>query len=137
MSEFLTLEQIRAKNAAQDQALQEKMLLGQLKGTQQQDPSPYFAASNIAKPTMAEKTEFDKADAANSLAQGAATGAMTGNPYMAAATVGGSLLTQAMANKAQAEQAQRQRAMQIAENQLQGESRAFEMLMNAYRGALR
>ena len=56
---------------------------------------------------------------------------------MAAATVGGSLLTQAMANKAQAEQAQRQRAMQIAENQLQGESKAFEMLMNAYRGALR
>ena len=78
-----------------------------------------------------------EAGAANALTQGAATGAMTGNPYTAAATVGGSLLTQAMANKAQAEQAQRQRAMQIAENQLQGESRAFEMLMDAYRGALR
>lgn len=78
-----------------------------------------------------------EAGTANALTQGAATGAATGNPWMAAATVGGSLLTQAMASKAQAEQAQRQRAMQIAENQLQGESRAFEMLMNAYRGALR
>lgn len=137
MSEFLTLEQIRAKNAAQDQALQEKMLLGQLKGTQQQDTSPYFAASNIAKPTMAEKTEFNKAGLANALTQGATAGAMTGNPYMAAAAVGGSLLSQAMANEAQAKQAQRQRAMQIAQEQGQGEQRAFQMLMEAYKGALR
>ena len=71
------------------------------------------------------------------MTEGAASGAATGNPYVAAATVGGSLLAQAMSNEAQAKQAQRQRAMQIAQEQGQGEQRAFQMLMDAYRGALR
>ena len=99
-------------------------------------PKPIDLGAQKMSQAIQQQGKAGETAIAKSMADGAATGAMTGNPYMAAATVGGSLLTQAMANKAQAEQAQRQRAMQIAENQLQGESKAFEMLMNAYRGAL-
>ena len=74
----------------------------------------------------------------SSLAQagtaGATAGLATGNPYIAAATIGGSLLAQSMANDAQAKQAQRQRAVQIAQEQAQGEQNAYRMLMDTYRG---
>lgn len=111
-------------------------------------PSSYLNSSStegsISMPSIAtasnvttEQPPVADSGVSNAIMQGASTGAATGNPYAAAAMVGGSLLTQSMANKAQAEQARRQREVQIAQEHAQGQQRALQMLMEAYRGALR
>lgn len=59
------------------------------------------------------------------------------NPATAAMMVGGQLLAQSLANEAQAKQAQRQRAMEIAQQHSQGERAGIDQMLSAWRGALR
>ena len=78
-------------------------------------------------------------DAANaaSLGASAAGGAMAGGPVGAGIAVGGQLLAQYMANKAQAEQAKRQRDIEIAQQHSAGERQGIDQMLSAWRGALR
>lgn len=64
-------------------------------------------------------------------------GMAAGGPVGAGIAVGGQLLAQYMANQAQAEQAKRQRAMEIAQQHSAGERQGIDQMLSAWRGALR
>ena len=126
---FIPYEEMMMKN-------DEEKLLGQLKGSVPQDMSPYIAASTQPKISPAQSAQIDEAQMA-SLVPAAAGGAMAGGPAGAAMMVGGQILAQAMANEAQAKQAQRQRAIEIAQQHSQGERQGIDQMLSAWRGALR
>lgn len=65
------------------------------------------------------------------------SGAAVGGPVGAAIAVGGTLLAQSMAAEAQAKQAQRQRAIEIAQQHSQGERQGIDQMLSAWRSALR
>jgi len=73
-------------------------------------------------------------DAANAASLGASA---AGGPVGAVIAVGGQLLAQYMANKAQAESAKRQRDMEIAQQHSAGERQGIDQMLSAWRGALR
>lgn len=98
--------------------------------------SPLGGAQHSAKIAQQGQQGMDAANAA-SLGSSAAGGAMAGGPVGAGIAVGGQLLAQYMANKAQAEQARRQRSMEIAQQHSAGERQGIDQMLSAWRGALR
>ena len=71
------------------------------------------------------------------LATAGATGAAMGGPVGAGIAVGGSLLTQSLANSAQNARDKRNRAVQIEDEYTKNMSNNLSNLLAAYRGALR
>jgi len=68
---------------------------------------------------------------------GAAGAAASGNPYMAAASIGGQFLSQYLAAKAAQERQKQALAMKAEENYSNDQNNAFKSLMGTYRSALR
>lgn len=95
----------------------------------------------FAKPTQSQAMAASMSPQSPGIEKAALAGgttmAMTGNPYLAAAMVGGQLLSQSMANQAQAEQARRQREMQILGEKGAGEQRGIDQMLTAWRSSLR
>lgn len=93
-----------------------------------------LGGSNYASQIQSQGTSGEAAiiDAATK----GGTAWLAGGPAAAGIAVAGSLLAQSMANKAQAEQAKRQRAMEIAQQQAQGEQRGYEQMLGAWGKAL-
>lgn len=77
--------------------------------------------------------QFDAAQAP----AGAAGGFALSNPMAAGISVGGAFLSNYLAQRAADERARRDREVQIAQNQAEGEQNAFRFLDNVYKGALR
>lgn len=137
---FKTMEEIMADQERESQVAKDQILQKQLTGEAPQDMSPYIAGSTTPRATAAQTAAPSGdggAGATSALAAGGTTLATTGNPYLAGAMVGGQLLAQSMANQAQAEQARRQRAIEIANQHSAGERQGIDQMLSAWRGALR
>lgn len=74
---------------------------------------------------------------AGSMASAGAQGAAMGGPAGAAMAVGGSFLSQYMAQKAADERQKRQMDLQIQQDYGQNQNKGFQTMMETYRGALR
>lgn len=84
-----------------------------------------------------ESMKFDSSpDVSQAATSGAAAGAM-GGAASAGITMGGALLSSYLAQKAADERARRDRSVQIAQNQADGEQNSMKFLDSVYRGALR
>lgn len=96
-------------------------------------PSPSIGANSSSQ--MAKQS--NTGEQAAQIGTSGMSGAAVGGPVGAAIAVGGTLLAQSMAAEAQAKQAQRQRAIEIAQQHSQGERQGIDQMLSAWRSALR
>jgi hypothetical protein len=96
-------------------------------------PSPSIGANSSSQMTKQSNT----GEQAAQIGASGMLGAAVGGPVGAAIEVGGTLLAQSMAAEAQAKQAQRQRAIEIAQQHSQGERQGIDQMLSAWRSALR
>ena len=125
-----------------------KLLENQLRGSQSmQMPQVGSGASSDVYSQFSSSPSLGGAQYSSKIAKqgqqgmdaafAASLGASAAGPVGAGIAVGGQLLAQYMANKAQAEQAKRQRDMEIAQQHSAGERQGIDQMLSAWRGALR
>ncbi len=137
--DFLTPEQLQQKYSKEAEIAKTQIAQKAMAADPQNDPSmtagitmPSQSPSYSAMPKSEGVSETLLKKAPETAAFWAA-----GGPGIAAMTVGGSILAQSMANAAQAEQAKRQREMEIAQQQSQGNQRGIESMLGSWGRAFR